>query len=77
MLAIRMICVKNIVIKKGRLSLMMLENQIRDGKEGQNDFKVHFVLCVLGTLLCPTMKLFVKCFFVHLVEDINLIKKMN
>ena len=56
---------------------MMLENKIRDGKEGQNDFKVHFVLCVLGTLLCPTMKLFVKRFFLHLVEDINLIKKMN
>ena len=42
--------------KKGRLPLVMLENQIREDKEGENDFKVHFVLFVLGALLCPTMK---------------------
>ena len=42
--------------KKGRLPLVMLENQIREYKEGGNDFKVHFVLFVLGALLCPTMK---------------------
>ena len=29
--------------KKGRLPLVMLENQIREDKEGGNNFKVHFV----------------------------------
>ena len=43
----------------------MLENQIREDKECGNDFKVHFVLFVLGALLCPTMKLFVKRSFLH------------
>ncbi|RVW87075.1 hypothetical protein CK203_048325 [Vitis vinifera] len=61
----------------GRLPLVMLENQIREDKEGGNDFKVRFVLFVLGALLCPTMKLFVKRSFLHLVEDIDSIKKMN
>ena len=55
----------------------MLENQIREDKEGGNNFKVCFVLFVLGALLCLTMKLFVKHFFLHLVEDIDSIKKMN
>ncbi|KAL6335436.1 hypothetical protein AAG906_029679 [Vitis piasezkii] len=61
----------------GRLPLVMLENQIREDKEGGNDFKVRFVLFVLGALLCPTMKLFVKRSFLHLGEDIDSIKKMN
>ena len=51
--------------KKGQLSLVMLENQIREDKEGRNDFKVCFVLFVLGALLCLTMKLFVKRSFLH------------
>ena len=55
----------------------MLENQIREDKERGTDFKVHFVLFVLGALLCPTMKFFVKRSFLHLVEDIDSIKKMN
>ena len=55
----------------------MLENQIRNDKEGGNNFKVHFVLFVLGALLCPTMKPFMKHSFLHLVEDINSIKKIN
>ena len=55
----------------------MLENQIREDKEGGNDFKVRFVLFVLGALLYPTMKLSVKRSFLHLVEDIDSIKKMN
>ena len=63
--------------KNGRLSLLMLENQIKEDKKGGNDFKVRFVLFVLGALLCPTMKLFVKHSFLHLVEDVNSIKKMN
>ena len=41
--------------KKGWLSLVMLENQIREDKEGGNVFKVRFVLFVLGALLCPIM----------------------
>ena len=77
MLAIRMIYVKKYCNKKGQLSLVMLENQIREDKEGGNNFKVHFVLFVLGALLCPTMKLFMKRSFLHLVEDIDSIKKMN
>ena len=78
MLSIRMIYVKkNIVIKKGQLPLVMLENQIREDKESRNDFKVRFVLFMLGALLCPTMKLFVKRSFLHIVEDIDSIKKMN
>ena len=55
----------------------MLENQIRKHKQGGNNFKVCFVLFVLGALLCPAMKLFVKRFFLYLVEDIDSIKKMN
>ena len=31
--------------KKGRLPLVMLENQIREDKQGGNNFKVCFVLC--------------------------------
>ena len=71
MLSIRMIYVKkNIVIKKGQLPLVMLEKQIRDDK-------FCFILFVLSSLLCPTMKLFVKRSFLHIVEDIDSIKKMN
>ena len=55
----------------------MLKNQTMEDKEGGNDFKFHFVLFVLGALLCPTMKLFVKRSFLHLMEDIDSILKMN
>ena len=53
---------KNIRIKRGWLPLVTLENQIRDDRESENDFKVHLVLFVLGTLLYLTMKLCVKTF---------------
>ena len=59
------------------MPLVVLENQISENKEGENDFKVCFVLFVLDALLCPTMKFFVKHSFLHLVEDIDSIKKMN
>ena len=68
---------KNYCDKKGQLPLVMFENQIRENKECGNDFKVRFVLFVLGALLCPTMKIFLKRSFLHLVEDIDSIKKMN
>ena len=55
----------------------MLENQIKEDRECENDFKFRFVLFVLGALLCPIMKLFLKRSFSHLVEDIDSIKKMN
>ena len=63
--------------KKGRLPLVMLENQIRENIDGGNDFKVRFVLFVLGVLLCLTMKLFVKRLFLHFLEDTNSINKLN
>ena len=52
--------------KKGWLPLVMFENQIREDREGENDFKVRFVLFVLGALLCPViyfceMFLFTSC----------------
>ena len=77
MLVIRMIYVKKYCDKNGQFPLVMLENQIREDKEGGNDFKVSFVLFVLGALLCPIMKLFVKRSFLHLMEDIDSIKKMS
>ena len=36
----------------------MLENQIREDKEGGNNFKVYFALLVLGALLYPTMRFY-------------------
>ena len=56
---------------------MVLKNQIKEDREGGNDFKVHFVLFVLGALLCLTMQLFIKRSFLYLMEDIDSIKKMN
>ena len=55
----------------------MLEYQIREDRESGDGFKIHFILFVLGVLLCPTMKLFVRCSFLHILEDIVAIKKMN
>lgn len=62
---------------KGKLSLLMLENQIRQEKECGDEFKIRFVLFVLGALLCPTMKVSVKPSFLHLLEDTASIKKIN
>ena len=59
-----MICLINIVIKNELLSLVVLENQIREDREGGNDFKVRFLLLVLSVLLCPTMKLFVIPYYI-------------
>ena len=44
---------KNYYDNKGWLPLVMLENQIREDREGGNNFKVRFVLFVLSALLCP------------------------
>ena len=33
-----------------------------------------FLLFVLSVLLCPTMKLFVKCSFLHLLENTDFIE---
>ena len=63
--------------KNGRLPLVMLENQIRENINVDNDFKVFFVLFVLGALLCFTMKLFAKRSFLHLLEDTYSINKLN
>ena len=63
--------------KNGRLPLVMLENQIRENIDVDNDFKVLFVLFVLGTLLCFTMKLFAKRLCLHLLEDTYSINKLN
>ena len=50
--------------KNELLSLVVLENQIREDREGGNDFKVRFLLLVLSVLLCPTMKLFVIPYYI-------------
>lgn len=63
--------------KNKRLPLLMLENQITEDIDGGNDFEVRFVLFVLSALLYPIMKLFVKCFFQNLLEDMASINKMN
>ena len=55
----------------------MLEDQIREDREGGDEFKIRFVLFVLGALLCPTMILFVRRYFLHILEDTVAIKKMN
>ena len=62
------LCKKKYYDQKGQLPLVMLDNQIRKNRKGGNYFKARFLLFVLGALLCPTMKLFVKHSFLHLVE---------
>ena len=59
---------------KGKLSLLMLENQIWQEKDYGDEFKIRFVLFVLGALLCPMMKVSVKHSFLHLLEDTVSIK---
>ena len=55
----------------------MLEDQIREDRESGDEFKIRFVSFVLGMLLCPTMKLFVRRSFLHILKDTAMIKKMN
>ena len=63
--------------KKGRFPLCILEDQIREDREGVGEFKIHFILFVLDALLCPTMKLVVRRSFLYILEDTAAIKKMN
>ena len=62
---------------KGKLFLLMLENQIQQEKDCGDEFKICFVLFALGALLCPTMKVSVKPSFLHLFQDTASIKKIN
>ena len=62
---------------KGKLPLLMLENQIRQEKECGDEFKIRFALFFLGALLCPMMKVSVKSSFLHLLQDTASIKKIN
>ena len=62
---------------KENLSLLMLENQIQQENDCGDEFKIRFVLFVLGALLCPTMKVSVKPSFLHLLQDTASIKKIN
>ena len=51
-----------------RLSLVMLEKQIKEDIDNGDEFKVHFVLFMLGALSYPIMKVYVKHFFLHILE---------
>ena len=56
---------------KGKLSLLMLENQIRKDRGCVNEFKICFVLFVVDALLYSMMKVLVKHFFLHFLKDIT------
>ena len=68
---VRVICTIYIVIKFP--NMVMNFHMERSGDE----FKIRFVLLVLGALLCPTMKFVLKCSFFHYLEDLTSIKKIN
>lgn len=44
--------------KKGPLPLIMLEIQIKEDIDGGDEFKVCFILFVLGVLLCNALSYF-------------------
>ena len=51
--------------------------QIRLDRDCGDEFKIRFVLMVLGALLCLAMKFVVRCSFFHYLEDPTSIKKIN
>ena len=63
-----MICIRTIVMNE---MVVMLDKKIMESIDGGNYFKACFVLFVLYILLCPTMKLFVKLFFLHLLYNFS------
>ena len=59
------------------MSLIILENQIKEDIDYESNFEVRFVLFILGVLLCLIIKLVVQHSFLHTLENTASINKMN
>ncbi|XP_058184524.1 uncharacterized protein LOC131301994 isoform X2 [Rhododendron vialii] len=71
------LCETHCVGAQSSISLRHLENYVRNTKDNDDNFKVAFVLFIMGAVLCPTSELGVNRRFLHAVKDVSSISELN
>ncbi|KAG5540541.1 hypothetical protein RHGRI_020676 [Rhododendron griersonianum] len=64
------LCLRHKVGDQGSISFDHLHNYLMNNKKDDDDFKVSFVLYIMGTILCPTSEFGVNKHFLHALKDL-------
>ncbi|KAF7144603.1 hypothetical protein RHSIM_Rhsim04G0115000 [Rhododendron simsii] len=68
---------KMVGVVQGSIPLKGLKDYLKETKSVGDDFKMKFVLYVLGVFLCPTTKPALKKSYVHAVKNVEAMKECN
>ncbi|KAI8542544.1 hypothetical protein RHMOL_Rhmol08G0146100 [Rhododendron molle] len=69
------LCLRHEVGNQGSISFDHLHNYLMNNKKDDDDFKVSFVLYIMGTILCPTSE--VNKRFLHALKDLSFVRKLD
>ncbi|KAI8571555.1 hypothetical protein RHMOL_Rhmol01G0129000 [Rhododendron molle] len=68
---------KIVGVVQGSIHLKGLKDYLKETKSVGDDFKMKFVLYVLGAFLCPTTKPVLKKSYLHAVKNVEAMKECN
>ncbi|KAF7131520.1 hypothetical protein RHSIM_Rhsim09G0109800 [Rhododendron simsii] len=68
---------KMVGVVQGSIPLKGLKDYLKETKSVGDDFKMKFVLYVLGAFLCPTTKPALKKSYLHAVKNVEAMKECN
>ncbi|XP_058213397.1 uncharacterized protein LOC131325259 [Rhododendron vialii] len=71
------LCLRHKVGDQGSISFDHLHNYLMNNKKADNDFKVSFVLYIMGTILCPTSEFGVNKHFLHALKDLSSVRELD
>ncbi|KAI8554724.1 hypothetical protein RHMOL_Rhmol05G0120600 [Rhododendron molle] len=71
------LCLRHEVGDQGSISFDHLHNYLMNNKKDDDDFKVSFLLYIMGTILCPTSEFGVNKRFLHALKDLSSVRKLD
>lgn len=71
------LCLRHKVGDQGSTSFDHLHNYLMNNKKDDDDFKVSFVLYIMGTILCPTSEFGVNKRFLHALKDLSSVRELD
>ncbi|KAI8555921.1 hypothetical protein RHMOL_Rhmol05G0213500 [Rhododendron molle] len=71
------LCLRHKVGDQGSISFDHLHNYLMNNKKDDNDFKVSFVLYIMGIILCLTSEFGVNKRFLHALKDLSSVRELD
>lgn len=71
------LCRTHCVDDQGTIPLRYLVDYLRGKEEDDDDFKVAFILYIMGAVLCPTSELGVNRRFLYALKDVSSVSELN